>query len=159
MANNFLDIAFDTIERRPRLRERPQSIPGDRRKLWRVSVVTLLLRRGRANSMTLEHLHVFWWAVRSPLARAQFGRWLTDGRDPNDLIVRFDPSLSYTLDLAQGFGLTAATSRGITLTAKGLALASDLDDADDVFVEIKDYLHGLPNRITKAQFQRILDWK
>jgi hypothetical protein len=159
MPDELLEATFENIGKRPRLRTRPQAIPGDRRKLWRVSVVALLLRRGRSNSLTLEHLHVFWWAVRSPLTREQFQRWLIEGRKPDDLIVRFDPSLSYTLDLAHGFGLTAVTKTGITLTAKGLALSLKLDDDDEVLADLKEYLHFLPNKITQTQFRQILDWQ
>jgi hypothetical protein len=75
------------------------------------------------------------------------------------MLVRFDPSLSVTLDLALGAGLVDMDSNGkVTVTAVGIALAASLRD-EPVLAAEKHFIEQLPRSITKAQFARILDWK
>jgi hypothetical protein len=142
-----------------RFSDRAASIPGDYRVSWRLSIVVLLLQRGRAKSLQLEHLHVLWWAVRSAATRELLLRFLDGNGRPDEMLVRFDPSLSVTLDLAIGAGLVDVDSNGkVTVTATGIALAASLRD-EPVLTAEKQFIEQLPRSITKAQFARILDWK
>ena len=142
-----------------RFSDRAASIPGDYRVSWRLSIVVLLLQRGRAKSLQLEHLHVLWWAVRSAATRKLLLRFFEGKGRPDEMLVRFDPSLSVTLDLALGAGLVDVGANGkVMVTATGVALAASLKDQPVLTAE-KQFIDELPRSITKAQFDQILDWK
>lgn len=151
---------FADLEAVPQFTRRPSNIPGDLRAAWRLSVLCLLLRRGRANTLALEHLHVLWWAVRSDATRSLLLRWFRGEGRPDEMLVRFDPSLSATLDLSIGQGLARIPSPGtVQLTAQGAALADAVLDQEEALVEEKAFLAALPTRITRQQVQSLLEWK
>lgn len=144
----------------PRFTRRPVSIPGDFRTAWRLSVLCLLLSRGRANTLSLEHLHVLWWAIRTAQTRDLLLRWLEGDRAPDELLVRFDPSLTVTVDLARGQGLVTQESAGnIKLASGGLALVDIVGQYEHLLMEEKAFLNSLPNRITQRQLRELLEWK
>lgn len=150
---------FDDEAQRPGFTRRASSIPGDLRVAWRLSVLCLLLRRGRANSLALEHLHVLWWAIRSDATRSLLLRWFTGEGEPDEMLVRFDPSLSATLDMAIGHGLAVVSDSGsVKLTAKGAGLADAVLIQNEALVSEKNFLAALPHKITQAQIQSLLEW-
>lgn len=150
---------FNSLEGRPQFRRRNESIPGDLRVSWRVSAVCLLLTKGRANSLALEHLHVLWWAIRSTVSQKQVIRAFEGRSQPEDILVRFDPSLSVSLDLALGAGLAERSSTGtMRLTPAGLLLSQNILTSEEAFREEKIFLAQLPAKMTKNQFERILAW-
>ncbi|UCR89931.1 hypothetical protein [Mycetocola spongiae] len=150
---------FDEIPASPRFTRRAVNIPGDFRTAWRLSVLTMLLARGRANALAIDHLHVLWWAIRTPKTRELFLRWLQGDKGPDELLVRFDPSLTVTVDLAIGEGLVAKeTSANIRLTAAGEALAAEAESDENVLRVEKTFLESLPRRITQRQIRKLLEW-
>lgn len=150
---------FEEAQALPSFTRRAVSIPGDFRTAWRLSVLCLLVGRGRARSLALDHLHVLWWAIRSPDSRDLFLRWLGGEKSPDELLVRFDPSLTITVDLAQGAGLVSREASGtIRLTATGEALAASTDDEGTVLATEKMFLAALPQRITQRQIRELLEW-
>ena len=150
---------FADISATPQFTRRSTNIPGDFRIAWRLSVLCLLLRRGRANTLALEHLHVLWWSVRSEATRSLLLRWFKGEGRPDEMLVRFDPSLSVTLDLALGQHLAEITDSGaVRLTANGAALADAVLVQDDALVEEKTFLSALPTNITQKQIQTLLEW-
>ena len=151
---------FQTINATPEFSSRPTDIPGDLRISWRLSVLCLLLRRGRGNLLALEHLHVLWWAVRSEATRSLLLRRMSGEGRPDELLVRFDPSLTTTVDLALGAELVEVVAHGaVKLTATGLLFADEVAIEPNVLVAEKRFLAELPARITQAQINEILEWK
>ena len=154
-----LSAYFSSLGAFPRFTKRPMSIPGDLRLAWRLAVLCLLLQRGRANSLALEHLHVLWWAIRSDANRAMFLRWFDGNGRPDELLVRYDPSLSATLDLAIGQRLVSMSSAGsVNLTATGVALAVEVATQTDALASERAFLDRLPNRITQTKIKELLEW-
>lgn len=150
---------FDEIPFAPRFTRRAVNIPGDFRTAWRLTVLAMLLGRGRANALAIEHLHVLWWAIRTPKTRELFLRWLDGEKGPDELLVRFDPSLTVTVDLAIGEGLvTKEVSGSIRLTPKGEALAAAAQTESTVLRIEKAFLESLPRRITQRQIRELLEW-
>jgi len=138
---------------------RDDAIPGDLRITWRLSVLCLVLQRFRGNKSTLENLHILWWSVRSGETRGLFLRWLDGDKRPDEIIVRFDPSLAVTVDLALGAGLAMRTNTGaIALLPTGLALAVDLWSDADVLVEEKTFLSKLPRSLTQRALKELTEW-
>lgn len=151
---------FGNTEAIPEFSRRPINIPGDYRNAWRISVLCLLLQQGRASTLSLPHLHVLWWAVRSPSSQSTFRRWLEGTKEPDELLVRFDPSLNTAVDLAIGQGLAERKRTGnIELTATGKSFARVISDEPNVLVSEKMFLNSLPKRITKKQIQELLEWQ
>ena len=155
-----LRSVFSNSDAVPGFTARAIDIPGDLRVAWRLAVLCVLLRRGRSNSLLLEHLHVLWWAVRSEATRSLLTRWVHGESRPDEVLVRFDPSLTITLDLAIGQGLVAVQGSGaLKLTSSGLAFAEEVLAAPEVLKAEKAFLSGLPSRITQRQIQELLEWK
>lgn len=139
---------------------RNEAIPGDLRITWRLSLLCLLLQRFRGNTATHEHLHILWWAIRSEDTQRLFIRWFDGDKRPDELIVRFDPSLSVTVDLALGSKLVTLTSTGsIGLTATGVSLANDLWTETEILREEKSFLTKLPRKMTQRSLKELTEWK
>lgn len=154
-----LDAFFSSIPTNARFTQRAVNIPGDFRTGWRLSVLTLLLTRGRSTSLALDHLHVLWWAIRTPTSRSLFLRWLAGDKSPDEMIVRFDPSLTVTIDLALGQNLTQKTKSGlIKLTTAGIGLANAVNDDTTVLLTEKLFLEQLPKSISQRQISELLEW-
>lgn len=138
---------------------RNEAIPGDLRITWRLSLLCLLLQRFRGNKATLEHLHILWWAIRSDETRRLFLRWFVGDKRPDEIIVRFDPSLSVTVDLALGSGLVRVTSTGsIDLSSGGNALATDLWLEGELLSDEKAFLSKLPRKMTQRSLKELTEW-
>lgn len=154
-----LEAFFSSISAAPRFTDRAVNIPGEFRTGWRLSVLCLILSRGRANQLALDHLHVLWWAVRSSTSRALFLRWATGEKSPDEIIVRFDPSLTATVDLATGQQLVGRTRSGlIKLTSAGLSLTEIVASETKVLVREKEFLQKLPSKISQRQLSDLLEW-
>lgn len=140
-------------------RERKDAIPGDLRISWRLSVLCMLLQRFRNDRATLEHLHIVWWAMRSPDSQQLFLRWFDGDKRPDELIVRFDPSLSVTVDLAIGEDLVEVTSTGaIGLSLIGRELALEIWKDPAVLVAEKAFLSKLPRKMTQTSLKELTEW-
>jgi hypothetical protein len=155
----LLKGAFQELGARARFTRRSVDIPGDSRVAWRLSILCLLLQRGRSKTLALEHLHVLWWAVRSTESRSVFLRWFEGEKRPDEFLVRFDPSLTTTVDLAIGQRLAVTHPNGsVQLTAIGVDLASAVAGDPDVLAVEKTFLSRLPVRITQREIQQLLEW-
>lgn len=156
----YLQYFFEGAESQPQFTRRPASIPGDYRNAWRLATLCLLLQRGRGNTLNLGHLHVLWWALRSSKTQELFLRWLEGSKSPDELLVRFDPSLTTAVNLAIGEGLAQREKRGkVRLTVEGRTFASGVDAYDEVLVAEKMFLAALPKRITQQQIRQLLEWR
>ncbi|MGL5824556.1 MAG: hypothetical protein ACRCYU_06935 [Nocardioides sp.] len=75
-------------------------------------------------------------------------------------MVRFDPSLTDTMDLAIGAGLISVdTNVNLVLLAAGKQLAADVWATDGVVEVEKSFLRSLPRRITQKSIRELLEWK
>lgn len=154
-----LDKFFSSVSASPRFVKRAVNIPGEFRTAWRLSVLCLILSRGRARQLALDHLHVLWWAIRSSTSRALFLRWEAGEKSPEEIIVRFDPSLTTTVDLAIGQRLVERTSSGlIKLTSTGAAMAESVASNRGVLEDEKEFLLSLPAKINQRQISELLEW-
>lgn len=150
---------FEEIPSPPHFTRRPVNIPGDFRTAWRLTVLTMLLSRGRGKVLAIDHLHVLWWAIRTSKTRDLFLRWLQGDKGPDELLVRFDPSLTVTVDLAIGCGLATKEPSGrIRLTSSGVKIAATAENEETVLLIEKVFLSSLPRHITQRQIRELLEW-
>lgn len=151
---------FNATDAPPRFSRRPVSIPGDYRTTWRLAVLCILLHRGRANTLSMPHLHVLWWAISSSASRELFLRWLDGTRAPDEILVRFDPSLTVSVNLAIGEGLVTRENNGnIKLSTDGQSFASAIERTGAALSAERLFLDQLPRRITQQQIRQLLEWR
>jgi hypothetical protein len=74
-------------------KRRPVSLPGDMRPVWRLHVLVLLLEQCWGGKATHQQLHVLNWAIKTEETRVAFLQFIQGHRAPNQIIVRYDPSL------------------------------------------------------------------
>lgn len=139
--------------------QRSTPLPGDLRQVWRLATLCLILERAHRGSASMEQIHVLCWAIRSADGRATLLRWFDGDRRPEEVLVRYDPSTSATIDLAVGRGLAALTkSFSVNITANGRELASRIWADEHVMTAEKDFIRRLPNRVTKTAMRQLLEW-
>lgn len=152
---------FEMLDSKVAFGRQSEAIPGDLRISWRLTILCLILMRCWGTKTSLQTLHVLWWALRSRGSRDLFIRWQEGDNRPDDLVVRFDPSLAVTLDLALGAGLVTweSSSSVVSLTAEGKGLAEKAWENDDVLREERDFLRRLPAHITQKSMRDLLEWR
>jgi len=153
-----LEELFSEVPGSLSFRARPDPIPGDLRLAWRLAALSLVLRRCRADTARAAQLHLLVSALRSPTIQGVILRSLSGGVTPNDFIVRFDPSLTRTLNLAVASGLVERTpSLAYKLLPKGSGLAEGVWADQSVMIEEKKFLDRLPRRITQTALRPVLE--
>lgn len=138
---------------------RAEAIPGDLRLSWRLAMLCIILNRSHGRRASMQMLHVLWWSVRSSDSRALFRRWHQGTKSPDELMIRFDPSLSSTLDLAMGQGLVLTKQNlTVSLTSTGRTFAEEVWATEGVLEVEKAFLGGLPSHMTQKQIRELLEW-
>lgn len=133
-------------------------MPGDLRLPWRLATLLLVLARCRANTANLQQLNLLHWAIRSPKHQRLIVRWFQEDKRPDDSVVRFDPALVRTVNLAVAIGLVTRTSTlRFSLTSMGVRYAASLNEHDDVLTAETQFLNALPRRITQKQISHLLE--
>lgn len=128
-------------------RSRPEAIPGDFRPLWRISTVLLILKlTSWANNSTLGRLHILNWAMRTEENRENLKRIISDSLPPDKIVVRIEPSLIRALELASGEGLIEYAGGKAKLTHKGVEVANELMNEEQIFAEEKRFLEEIGKR-------------
>ena len=144
-----------------RFTERPVSVAGDLRPLWRFASVCVILSHCRAQTATLKQLHVLNWALRDKANRDLFLATLADA-PPVLPIVRIEPSLNRAVDLALGETLihriNSATGSRIELADKGASLAKKIEETAEAFAEEKAFFDAIGRKVTSVMIDRILQW-
>jgi len=152
---------------------RPRSIPCDLRLVWRLHSLVLLLDACRGQKASHQQLHVLNWASRNEESRRSFIDFLNGNRTPNQIIVRYDPSLNRAVHFAFAEGVIERQAAQdpdrdaertvppyrILLTEKGRALLAQTQDMDDCFTTLKQFLIELPGKIGQKQIELLFSWE
>lgn len=139
---------------------RAEPIPGDLRLAWRLVILCMIVDRGRGGKASMQAAHVLWWAVRSPRTRSLFLRWMDGQQSPDEMLVRFDPTLTETMDLAVGAGLVEVDhNANLILLPRGKELAADAWEAAGVLQTEKEFFAALPKKISQKAIRDLLEWK
>jgi hypothetical protein len=161
-----LDVPF-TFKRRP------VPLPGDMRPVWRLHVLVLLLEQCWGGKATHQQLHVLNWAIRTEETRAAFLQFVHGHRSPNQIIVRYDPSLNRSVDFAFAEGIATHHEEGpdllgeessrsrtyrIMLTKKGRDLLAVIRDMKECLVVEKEFLSAVGKKVTQQQVESVFTW-
>jgi hypothetical protein len=137
---------------------RRDPIPGDLRLSWRLSMLCILLHKFWGSKTSLPCLHTMWWATRTSDTRELFLRWHEGRKRPDEILVRYDPSLTLTVDLAVGQELAAVSDAGaILLTPAGKRLAEKVWLEDEVLLAEKSFLLTLPT-LSQRSLGELTEW-
>jgi hypothetical protein len=139
-------------------RQRPMPMPADLRPAWRVAVLLLILRKCcRSGRSSFARLHVLNWAVRSPDGMQAIRKVLAGTQDPDDVLIRIEPSLNKAIQYAVAESVMTIT-RGdhVELTAKGIDVAEDISSAGGLLESEEVFLQEIGQRITEALVDRLL---
>lgn len=131
--------------------ERPESIPGDLRPLWRIGLLLLILYvASRAKKTSFGRLHVLNWALRSDEGRDALLGMLEGRLSPGTVVVRIEPSLNRAVDLAHGESLLRKVGGDrIELTPTGEAEAKRILEQNELFVSEREYLEQVGKKLTE----------
>jgi hypothetical protein len=166
--DEVLDVPFT-------FRRRPRGLPCAMRPAWRLHVLVLVLDQCWAGKASLEQLHVLNWAIRSEDTRQLFLQFIKGMRAPNQIIVRYDPSLSRAIDFAfaekivtrheQQLSLLKeedsekkAPPYRILLSARGRTLVQAIKAMEDAFVVEKEFLKAIGKKVTQQQVESLFTW-
>jgi hypothetical protein len=124
---------------------------------WRIPLLVVELSKCRARTASLKQLHILNWALRGPDAWPAFQRAYAGRPRPDDVTLRFDPTLDRTIDRAIGDRLVEWTGNGrLRLTAGGEQFAGILNGSD-VLGESRTLLSSIPGLLTQARFDHIAE--
>ena len=140
-----------------RFARRPDQIPADLRLPWRLGALCLVLSQCRGKSAYFEQIHLLIWSLRSELAQQTLQRWFRGDPRPDDIIVRFDPSLSRTIAIAAASELVERRPQGVALTTNGKEFAAAIRADDGVMQAEKHFLSTLPAAITQKSVRDLLE--
>jgi hypothetical protein len=173
MADTVLDEVLNvpfTFHRRPR------ALPCSMRPVWRLHLLVLVLDHCWAGKASLEQLHVLNWAIRSEETRQLFLQFIKGKRAPNQIIVRYDPSLSRAIDFAFAEKLVMrheqqlsllpdvddegkkSPPHRIVLSSKGKALVRTIMADEDAFVVERAFLNAIGRKVTQSQVDSLFTW-
>jgi hypothetical protein len=136
--------------------DRPRSVPGDMRAVWRIPVILLLVRSCRGEKATHEQLHVLSWALRASEGPGTLLQFVDGQLRPEQAVVRFEPALDRGISLAEGFGLLTRQGRYWSLSGSGKSLLKMVDLDPDLLVAERAVLGALDGKLTQAAVQKML---
>jgi hypothetical protein len=138
-------------------REQPKAVPAADRVPYRLGTLLLLLSACRGKSLSLGHIHLFIWSLRSPRTRALLRSWWENRRPMDTVRDRLAPGLDVTVHLAIQAGLVtlSAETRRLRLSEVGSKVAAEITADADLLVIEKEYLSGF-GRISDAEVGRRL---
>jgi hypothetical protein len=116
---------------------RPQMVPADVRTEWRLAYLILILSRCRGSVATLPQLAFLNQALLTTARRRRFGAIVSGSAALDEALLKHEPAFMRAIHLGVGLGfLTIPREARVALTASGLAVASDLADANVLIDEL-----------------------
>jgi hypothetical protein len=143
-----------------RVSPRPDPIPVDLRRSWRIATLVLILAASRSKRAGREKLLLLNYSLRNPDTQEALIAVLTGTQSPFFLEVRVDPALARALDFAIGLGLVRkAGAATVELTETGISLAEALNGDESILSTEKGFLARVRNLATEAKVREVLQWR
>jgi hypothetical protein len=135
---------------------RPSRVPADRRVVWRLATLLLLIDKMRGGQATLKQLHAMSWALRTAEAQGLLLKALSGVRQPDLPIGRFDPAVNLALDVATGERLVSRDGNKFLMTDRGKQLLAQIKADDSVLQTEKRFLSRITGRLTQKDTDLLL---
>lgn len=137
MSETFVHQALD----RPfDFREEPVPVPAEFRPKWRTALVVLLVAACHGRRSSWHQLHVLSWACRSKSNQDEFERVRAGNREPDDVVVRYDPALDRAIDLALFSGLLERRGGDVLALSPLGRVAVEQLEGSEVLVNEREFL-------------------
>lgn len=148
----LLDVPFD-------FSPQPDPIPAALRPERRIPLTLLLVAKSHGSGVNWKGLQVLNWAIRDSQHMDLLISLLNGSDIPDRPVVRFEPALDRTIDLAVGLGLlTQKPSRAFQLTPSGRQVVEQLEQSN-AFVSERQLLARLRRKLTQKDVSRVLEWR
>ena len=138
-------------------------------------MLVLILDQCRKRRASIEQLHVLNWAIRTEDTRQHFLQFLQGRRAPNQIIVRYDPSLSRAIDfaLAEKLVVLQELETGwlndyvkpkktppyrVILGGRGVQMLTQIQSLEDAFTVEKTFLKSIGKKVTQEQIAALFTW-
>lgn len=146
----ILNVPFSFVERK-------QHVPVSYLPEFRLAELLLVLSKCcRANKSSIMKLHIFNWALRDKENRVKFMRYMSEQLRPQDIIMRYDPSLNRTIDIALGeFLIERIQGNKVQLTNKGRKVVADLERVK-CLKEEKKFCNEIGKKLTDTKVKQLV---
>ena len=131
--------------------DRPVAVKGDLRPLWRMSLVTMLIRRCcNRNTTSFARLHVLNWALLSQANRDALLSLVNNEASSTEVLVRVEPFLNTAVNYAIGEELISQKKGDrLVLLTKGVSVADKLFETEGIFQIEKEFISALGKKLTE----------
>ncbi len=161
---NLIDDAI--LDAEVTFRVRPLPVSCMLRPTYRIALLVLLLDKCTRQQATMLQIQVLNWAIRNPANRQHFLQLMAGNLRPDDVLVRFDPTLSRAIDFAIGEGVIEIPTGNddaddvphrvpMRLGEKGKALLSSITQMGDVFVIEKNFLASIGRKVSRKAVEAL----
>jgi hypothetical protein len=135
---------------------RPFRVPADRRVVWRLATLLLLVDKMRGGQATLKQLHATSWAMRAAENQDLLLNALAGIRQPDLPVGRFDPAVNLALDVAVGERLLIRDGDKFLMTDRGKRLLNQIKEDNSVLKGEKQFLSRIRGRLTRKDTDILL---
>lgn len=155
-----MSIADTILDAQITFRVRPVPVPCLLRPTYRMAQIVLLVDHCYQQQSTMLQIQVLNWAIRNTTNRLRFVQFLNGQMRPDDVVVRFDPTLSRAITFAieERVMKVSSTDRDsddvpenipLTLGQRGTELLATIREMEDVLVVEKNFLSSLGKKISR----------
>lgn len=107
----------------------------------------------------MKKIHVLNWAMKAQRNRVRFRDYCSGLARPDDVIVRFEPSLDRAVAFAVAEGLVQLEDgRKLSITDRGRRLVTEIEKADILGNE-KAFLDEVRTKVTETRIESLLNWE
>lgn len=159
---NAIDFPFQAIDRLV-FNPRPQPLPASLRPLYRIALITLVLRINcRGNTATLFMLQFFNWLLKSPSLQELIVDRLTHQSVFTLELIHLDPMVNLALNYAFASNLISITSNSRSnpkyrLTDKGNEFANlIIQDKQSSLAKELEFLERIGQKISEVKLKKEL---
>ena len=136
---------------------KPEAVPIDNRKLWRVSALCLALSYCRANKASMNKLQLINWAIRSNSSQEVLLQFFLRNLDPEKVIIRFDPGFPITMNIMVGEDLCKLISgKSVQLSEKGVRFVKLIEADENLFTKEKKFLEEVKPYATEKNINSLI---
>jgi len=154
---DWLVVTADSARTSFRVSQRPEPVPVDLRRSWRLATLVLILESSRSNRASHKKLVLLNYALRSHEARNNIEGVLRGEISPFFLEVRVDPSLGRALDYGTGLGLMKRLPHArIELTGEGVSIAKSIWKDEAMLTAEKQFVKRFHKLATEGRVDQIL---
>ncbi len=161
---NPIDDAM--LDAKVTFRVRPLPVSCMLRPTYRISLLVLLFDQCTRQQATMLQIQVLNWAIRNPTNRQRFLQFMAEDLRPDDVLVRFDPTLSRAIDFAMGEGVVEVPTGNddsdnvphrvsMHLGENGKSLLTSIKQMSDVFVIEKNFLASIGRKVSRKAVEAL----